>query len=166
MKLKTKAEADVNITSLIDCLMQCIIFFMMIMSAQYIYGVAIKFPTVGKADNQTAPVKKEKDITVYVQMDEIGKDHKLILESPMKVNDLDIPIDNTHVADSAGHIKEQDDMYKRLEWQISELIKQGYKTDVIKIKGDMKTYHGKVMRVIDIAKNQGIEGFSLIPPSR
>lgn len=36
MKIKTNEEADVNITALIDCLMQCIIFFMVIMSAQYI----------------------------------------------------------------------------------------------------------------------------------
>ena len=43
MKLKTDAEADVNITALIDCLMMCIIFFMVIMSAEYTFGVAIKF---------------------------------------------------------------------------------------------------------------------------
>jgi biopolymer transport protein ExbD len=88
MKMKTESEADVNITSLIDCLMQCIIFFMVILSAQYIYGVAIKFPPPG--GNKEKTEQKEKRIIVYVQADQIvggpdGKQH-VLQDGNMKLN--------------------------------------------------------------------------------
>ena len=84
MKMKTNEEADVNIVSLIDCLMQCIIFFMVIMSAQYVFGVAIKFPHSGAAGKEDQ--KEEKNIIVYVQADWLEKGHVIIRDGIIKLN--------------------------------------------------------------------------------
>lgn len=157
MKIKTTDEADVNITSLIDCLMQCIIFFMVIMSAQYIFGVAIKFtPAGGKANKEQ---QEEKNMVVYVQADWLEKNHYLVREGILKLNGEEIPLS---VSEDR---KKWDDERKRgfdyLEYKVSEYIKQGYKKDVLFIQGDMTAYHGKIMAVIDRGKAQGIEGFAL-----
>lgn len=163
IKMKEPEEAEPNITSLIDCLMQCIIFFMMIMSAQYIYGVAIKFPSVGAATKQTEQ-KKEKDITVYVQSDQIEQDHRLVREGIIKVNGEEVWLGEP--TDSATYAHQKEQAYLWVKAKIYDLVeKQGYKKDLIKIQGDMKTYHGKIMKVIDISKECHIDGFSLVPPT-
>jgi biopolymer transport protein ExbD len=163
MKIRTDAEADVNITSLIDCLMQCIIFFMVIMSAQYIFGVAIKFaPPGGQNKQQVQPEKKEKNIVVYVQSDWIEKDHVLIRDGVVKLNGEDIALGVS--PQPAQRDKEREAGYKYIEWKMKEYLKQGYKKDVLLIQGDMKTYHGKIMKIVDIGKGLDMESFALIPP--
>ena len=163
MKIKTDTEADVNITSLIDCLMQCIIFFMVIMSAQYIFGVAIKFPPAGKGEGK-ANQKEEKNIMVYVQSDWLEKGHYIVRDGTLKINGEEIPL--TSSEDRKKWDEERKKAYGYLEYRIGELLKQGYKKDVLLVQGDMTSYHGKVMQVIDKAKAQGMEGFSLIPPTK
>jgi biopolymer transport protein ExbD len=163
MKIKTDAEADVNITSLIDCLMQCIIFFMVIMSAQYIFGVAIKFPAAGKGAGKSAQ-KEEKNIMVYVQSDWLEKGHYVIRDGVLKLNGEEIAL--TSSEDRKKWPEERKRGYDYLEYRIGELLKQGYKKDVFMVQGDMTSYHGKIMLVIDKAKAQGMEGFSLIPPTK
>ena len=164
MKIKTDAEADVNITSLIDCLMQCIIFFMVIMSAQYIFGVAIKFPPAGKASGKSADQKEEKNIMVYVQSDWLEKGHYVVRDGTLKINGEEIAM--TSSEDRKKWPDERKKAYDYLEYQISELLKKGYKKDVLLVQGDMTTYHGKIMQVIDRAKAQKMDGFSLIPPTK
>lgn len=163
MKIKTDAEADVNITSLIDCLMQCIIFFMVIMSAQYIFGVAIKFPPAGKGSGK-GNQKEEKNIMVYVQSDWLEKGHYIVRDGTLKINGEEIAMTSTE--DRKKWPEERNKAYAYLEYRIGELLKQGYKKDVLLVQGDMTSYHGKVMQVIDRAKAQGMQGFSLIPPTK
>ncbi|MDD5672662.1 MAG: biopolymer transporter ExbD [Chitinivibrionales bacterium] len=165
MKIRTDAEADVNITSLIDCLMQCIIFFMVIMSAQYIFGVAIKFAPPGAPAKQEAKKEKqEKNIVVYVQSDLIEKNHALIRDGVVKLNGEDIALGVS--SDPAKRDQEREAGYKYLTWKMKEYLKQGYKKDVLLIQGDMKTYHGKIMKIVDIGKGLNIESFALIPPTK
>ncbi|OGS33371.1 MAG: hypothetical protein A2293_08850 [Elusimicrobia bacterium RIFOXYB2_FULL_49_7] len=161
MKIKTDADADINITAMIDCLMQCIIFFMVIMSAQYVYGIAIKFPAGGKA-NKDNDEKQEKNILVYVQADWIEQDHKIIQDGILKLNGEEIAMASSE--DPKKWDEERERSYKYLEYRMDELVKQGYKKDVLMIQGDMIAYHGKIMRVIDRGKAVGIKGFSLLPP--
>lgn len=157
MKIKTDQEADVNITSLIDCLMQCIIFFMVIMSAQYIFGVAIKFtPAGGKSNKQQ---QEEKNIVVYVQADWLEKNHRMVREGILKLNGEEIPLAVSE--DTTKWKAERERAYNYLEYKLGEYIKQGYKKDVLFIQGDMTAYHGKIMAVIDRGKAEGIEGFAL-----
>jgi biopolymer transport protein ExbD len=160
MKIKTDAEADINITSMIDCLMQCIIFFMVIMSAQYIYGVAIKFPTGGKAKGSDE--KQEKNIVVFVQSDWIEKGHRVIQDGTLKINGEEFALATSK--DRSKWEEERKRSYDYLEYKMGELLKQGYNKDVLMIQGDMTAYHGKIMRVIDRGKAVGIKGFSLVPP--
>jgi len=162
MKIKTDAEADINITAMIDCLMQCIIFFMVIMSAQYIYGIAIKFPSGGKAKG--ADEKQEKNLVVFVQADWIEKDHRIVQDGILKLNGEEIALATSD--DPKKWDDERKRSYEYLQYRMGELIKQGYSKDVMMIQGDMISYHGKIMRVIDCGKADSIKGFSLIPPSQ
>lgn len=179
MRIKTSAEAECNITSMIDCLMQCIIFFMLIMSSHYIFGVAIKFSPPGSSQNKEISKEKPKNIVVYVQSDYIEKDHKLLRDGLLKLNGEEIPLGVS--ADTAEWAEQRKTGYTYLVWQIKKLIDEGYKKDVIMIQGDNKTYHGKIMKVVDCAKsirilngkmNIGgdgetvIGGFSLVPPEK
>jgi biopolymer transport protein ExbD len=162
MKIKTDAEADVNITSLIDCLMQCIIFFMVIMTAQYTFGVAIKF--AGAGSEGKGPGKKEKvekNIVVYVQADQIEANHVLVRDGILKLNGEDIGL--TYSENHSKWDQERKTAFEYLGGKIAELISAGYNKDQLIIQGDMLAYHGKVMAVIDQAKANKIAGFTLVP---
>jgi biopolymer transport protein ExbD len=173
MQMKTKGEADVNITSLIDCLMQCIIFFMVIMSANYIYGVAIKFPQTGGTPPK-GPV--EKRISVYVKQDylECGKDgeHVVIQDGTLMLNDEEIAlVTSVNLAPGASRdtiwAKERLRGFGYLQAKMKKLItEEGYKKDQLMIRGDIKTYHKKIMAVIDAGKSDSIDAFSLVPPTQ
>lgn len=169
MKIKTNEEADVNITSLIDCLMNVIIFFMVIMSAQYVFGVAIKFPPKGSA-SQKSEQKQEKKIVVYVQSDLLDRapDGRQAVrkDGVLKLNGEDIPMTRSGVEAWENWEKERKEAYELLRSKMAKLISEGYDTTVLTIQGDMKTYHGKIMQVIDKGKECRIEGFSLVPPDK
>ena len=167
MKIKTGEDADVNITALIDCLMQCIIFFMVIMSAQYIFGVAIKFapPAPASQQQKTADEKKEKNVIVYVQADWIDEGHTLIQDGSFKINGEEHGFSRSQ--DPVAREKERTTAFLWIENRMKTLIeKEGYKKDVMLIQGDMKSYHGKIMKIVDIGKGLGIESFSLVPPTK
>jgi biopolymer transport protein ExbD len=168
MKIKTDAEADVNITSLIDCLMQCIIFFMVIMSANYVYGVAIKFAPAGQSKGKVEQ-PKEKHIVVYVQSDQLDRapdgGQRVVREGILKLNDEEMMLSDP-TTDPETWDDQRKKAYDYLGYKMKELIKQGYKNDVLMVQGDMKSYHGKVMAVIDQGKADSIDGFSLIPPQK
>jgi len=166
MKLKTGEEADVNITALIDCLMQCIIFFMVIMTAEYTYGVAIKFPAGRGSADDNKP--KEKTITVYIQSDYLDRapdgSHYVKQDGVLKLNGKEIAL-VTSVGDRTKWEEERARGFGYLRGEMKRLIdEEGYKKDVLTIQGDMKTYHWKVMQVIDAGKADSIAGFSLVPP--
>jgi len=168
MKMKTTGEADVNITSLIDCLMQCIIFFMVILTAEYVYGVAIKFPQASH-NSQNKQEKKEKNIIVYVQSDYLDRSpnggHKVIQDGILKLNGKEIAL-VTSVNDTSKWKEEREYGFGYLKSQMKKMIvEEGYKKDMLLIQGDMKTYHWKIMKVIDAAKEDSIAAFSLVPPS-
>lgn len=160
MKIKTKADADVNITSLIDCLMQCIIFFMVIMSAQSVFGVAIKYSQAAGKGDKNQQQKEEKSISAYIQADVINEGHYLVKDGMIKLNGEEIPL--TVSDDRNKWDAERKKAFDLLEVKIGNLIKQGYKKDVMLIQGDLTAYHGKVMAVIDRGKAKRIEGFSLV----
>jgi len=165
MQLKTSEEADVNITSLIDCLMQCIIFFMVILTAEYVYGVAIKFPAGKGANKEQA---KEKNIVVYVQSDYLDRapdgSHLVKQDGNLKLNGKEIAL-VTSVNDRTKWGEERERGFAYLRGEMKRLIEQeNYKKDVLTIQGDMKTYHWKVMKVIDAGKADSIAAFSLVPP--
>jgi biopolymer transport protein ExbD len=161
VKIKTDDDADVNIVSLIDCLMQCIIFFMVIMSAQYVFGVAIKFPSGGKGQ-ANKDQKQEKNIVVFVQMDNFGKDHLLVREGILKLNGQEIGLSTSD--DRTKWDAERKRGFDYLEYKMGELIKEGYSKKSMVIQGDVLSYHGKIMAVIDKGKANGIDGFDLTIP--
>jgi biopolymer transport protein ExbD len=166
MKIKTHDEADVNITALIDCLMQCIIFFIVILSAEYIYGVAIKFPAAG--GKGSAANKAEKSIVVYIQSDYLDRaadgSHKILQDGILKLNGKEIAL-VTSVNEPQKWEAERERGFKYLQVAMQDMLDKGYKKDMLMIQGDMRTYHWKVMKAIDAGKEVKIEAFSLLPPS-
>jgi biopolymer transport protein ExbD len=171
MKIKTKETADVNITSLIDCLMQCIIFFMVIMSAQYVYGVAIKFAPPN-SQKQGEPPKKEKSIIVYVQADYLDRapdgGHLVVQDGILKLNDEEFAlVGGEDIKDRSKWPEARQKAFDYLRLKMKKLIvDEGYRKDMLLIRGDNKTYQGKIMSVVDAGKADSIEAFSLIPPSQ
>lgn len=169
MKLKTNEEADVNITSLIDCLMQCIIFFMVILSAEYIYGVAIKFaPPSQQQSKKEDGDKKEKTIIVEVGADQLERAgdgrHYVVADGVLKLNGKEIPLITDTDRDKWPEQRER--AFNHLQDEMKRMVdKEGYKRDMLMIKGDVKTYHWKIMRVIDAGKADSIDAFSLVPPT-
>jgi biopolymer transport protein ExbD len=146
--------------------MQCIIFFMVILSAQYIYGVSIKFPRGG--GEGAKPDKKELRLNVFIQADYLDRakdgSQKVIQDGILKLNGKEIAL-VTSVNDKSKWPAEREIGFRYLQSQMKKLIKEeGYKSDQLMIQGDMKTYHWKVMRVIDAGKADSVDGFSLMPP--
>jgi len=162
LKTRIKESAEVDITPMIDIVFQLIIFFMVVMAIAVVYGVAIKFPPQGSQKTQQ---KKEKRLHVYVTRDQIDENHRLIREGILKLNGEEIVLSVSK--DSTKRVAERQRGYDDLLYRMDRLLQEeGYKKDLLLIQGDMKTYHGKILRVIDQGKEVGIEGFSLIPPTR
>lgn len=189
LKSRIKESDEVDITPMIDIVFQLIIFFMVVMAIAVVYGVAIKFPPPGrgKPDDE----REEKNIFVHIGADRITKNHVILKDGVLKVNGEEIPWTRTELPDASNQAAWQqayaqweeergqalDEVQRRMEHLIQ---KKDYKTDVLLIQGDMKTYHGKIMRVIDRGKRVrtgkkdpktgeekiGIDGFSLVPPRR
>lgn len=168
VKSRVREADEVDITPMIDIVFQLIIFFMVVMAIAVVYGVAIKFPPPGQKGQKST--KKEKNIVVYVGQDRITTDHVITQDGVLKINGEEIPFTRTpFTAGSFESVyktwqKEREEALDLLQEKMKELIDQGYKTDVLMVQGDMKSYHGKIMRVIDRGKREDIKGFSLIPP--
>ena len=193
LKSRIKESEEVDITPMIDIVFQLIIFFMVVMAIAVVYGVAIKFPPPGRG--QQNKQKEEKNIFVHIGADRITKNHLILKDGVLKVNGEEIPWTRTDLPPAKDKARWQqvyaqweeereqalDEVQRRMEHLIRE---KGYKTDILLIQGDMKTYHGKIMRVIDRGKRVrtgkkvedprtgnmkekiGIDGFSLVPPRR
>lgn len=185
LKSRVKEASEVDITPMIDMVFQLIIFFMVVMAIAVVYGVAIKFPPPGqakKSDNQ----KKEKRITVFVQRDNIrpGQDggHVSVGDGVLKINGEEIALTKSDITNYENWEAERKAGFDELQHLMQKLIDKDYMTDILYIQGDMKTYHGKIMRVIDRGKRVkipgktetlpdgsvvdkvGMDGFSLVPP--
>ncbi|MBD3344250.1 MAG: hypothetical protein GF401_04220 [Chitinivibrionales bacterium] len=174
LKSRIKESDEVDLTPMIDVVFQLIIFFMVVMAIAAVYGVAIKFPPPGSSQSNQNK-KKEKNIIVYIQSDHLEKGHQLVRDGILKINGEEIPLTQTLPEERYNIIKtqnkdvwakEREEAYDFLKWKMKELLDKGYKDDVLIVQGDMKTYHGKIMRVIDKAKDLKVNGFSLVPPTK
>jgi biopolymer transport protein ExbD len=163
---KAAVTEEVNITPMIDIVFQLIIFFMVAMSIAMVYGISIKFPPNVQPAKQKK--SKEKRLMVYMGADFFNKDHDILRDGELKLNSEVIPLgyspQNTKES-KKKFLKERRDGFKYLRDKMRYLIKdEGYKKDVLAINGDMITYHGKIMFIVDQGKAAGIQGFSLSPP--
>jgi biopolymer transport protein ExbD len=164
METRVREVQEVDITPMIDIVFQLIIFFMVVMAIAAVYGVAIKFPPPGSPENQSKS-EDEKRIVVTVKADWIAKGHAIRRDGILKINGEEIPL--AHSKDREKWAQEREKGYRYLREQMRHFIEEeGYKKDMIIIKGDVKTYQEKIMKVIDQAKEVGIDGFSLVPPVR
>jgi len=169
MALKRRRAAvteEIDITPMIDIVFQLIIFFMVAMSIAMVYGISIKFPpSVQPAKEKKS---KEKRIMVYMGYDVFDKDHNIIRDGELKINNEVVPLGYSPQNTKKGKkkfLKERQNGFKYLRDKMRYLIKEeGYKNDILAISGDMITYHGKIMAIVDQGKAAGIKGFSLSPP--
>lgn len=162
IKSRIKETEEVDITPMIDIVFQLIIFFMVVMAIAVVYGVAIKFPS-GKGSKDRSD-KKQKNIVVYVQADWIDEGHYIRQIGHLKLNNEEIPLQRSDNRKEWDLHRKQG--YDELHRRMAKLIDEGYNDSLLIVQGEMKTYHDKVMRVIDRGKRLGIEGFSLVPPTK
>jgi biopolymer transport protein ExbD len=164
---KAAASDEIDITPMIDIVFQLIIFFMVAMSIAMVYGISIKFPPNVKTDDKPKE-SREKRILVYMGADLFDKDHNILRDGELKINDEVVPLGYSPQNTPDGRKKfftERREGFKYLRDKMRFLVKEeGYKDDVLAINGDMVTYHGKIMSVVDQGKAAGIKGFSLSPP--
>jgi biopolymer transport protein ExbD len=162
VKSRIKESEEVDITPMIDIVFQLIIFFMVVMAIAVVYGVAIKFPAGGPPRDRKGP--KPKNIIVDVQADWIDKGHYIRQVGMLKVNGEEIPLARSDNRELWPEHQKQG--YDALEIKMKELVEEGFNDSLLIIRGDMKTYHDKVMKVIDRGKRLDIDGFSLVPPTK
>jgi biopolymer transport protein ExbD len=94
MKIRTQANPEVDLTPMIDCVFQLIIFFMVIMAIAVVYGVAIKFPS-GGGDAPKVKRTQEKHIQVHVAQDRIygGPEGQVtVADGILKINGEEISL--------------------------------------------------------------------------
>lgn len=169
---KRKIEAEVDLTPMIDCVFQLIIFFMVALSLAVVYGIVIKFPLIPQNAQKQQKGKEERIIVVHIGQDWIkryGTDrfhaHKTLQDGDLKL--CGQPIQLWVTGDEKTRDDDRNKAWDYLEKQMAYLINaKGFKKDRMIIKGDVKTYQWKVVKVIDIAKKIGIESYSLTPPFR
>ena len=191
IKPRVKEAQEVDITPMIDIVFQLIIFFMVVMAIAVVYGVAIKFPPLGRTDTSKES-EKIKRVVVTVGADRITTDHTIVQDGVLKLNGEEIPFTRT-AFDAQNYqevyrqwAQEREEALDYLEATIQDLIlSEGYASDIMIIQGDVRSYHGKIMNVIDRGKRVrtgeliddphepgrqtekiGIDGFSLVPPER
>ena len=187
LKGRLKEASEVDITPMIDMVFQLIIFFMVVMAIAVVYGVAIKFPPPGKKnDTQQKKDKSEKRVSVYVAQDRVTENHVVIKDGTLKIGNEEIALTRSGIENYLNWEAEREQGFDALQIAMQKYIDKGYKTDILYIQGDMKSYHGKIMRVIDRGKRvkipgetetitkpdgstetrqkYGIDGFSLVPP--
>lgn len=157
---------EVDMTPLIDCVFQLVIFFILIMSVDQVFGISIKF-TVVSSGGQAAGVKKKeqqlKPIQVWVGPDNYTEGHRLLSEGYLKVNGepVALGVDKDSAKAVLQHEKGMDYLYKRLLY-FTHNKELKYDTSLT-VSGEVNTYHGKIVEVVDQAKKAGLKGFSLVP---
>ncbi|MBD3242143.1 MAG: hypothetical protein GF331_16245 [Chitinivibrionales bacterium] len=182
LKSRIQEASEVDITPMIDMVFQLIIFFMVVMAIAVVYGVAIKFPPRGEGKPKSDGENKKR-VNVYVQQDRITENHVVIRDGILKINGEEIALTRSPLTEYLKWEQERKEGFDALQHHMQRLIEKGYETDILYIQGDMKSYHGKVMRVIDrgkrvkipgetevdsksgeVRQKYGIDGFSLVPP--
>jgi len=162
MLMKRRREiTEVDLTPMIDVVFQLIIFFMVALTIAVVYGIVIKFPQSSRPNKNKG--KQEKILSVYINQDWIGADHKVIQDGDIKVLGETVQLWVTQ--DPKTRKADRDKAWDYIQKKMDYLIRgKGFKTDMMVIKGDVKTYHWKVIKIIDIGKELGVKGFSLAPP--
>lgn len=158
---KVRETEELDITPMIDCVFQLILFFMVIIALVVVVGIAIRFP---EAQGKNRDRKKPKKILyAYVQRDRIDPEHNIISDGVVKVVKKDFLLSSAQ--DSAARAKEYKESFEAIKAEINRLIKEEeFKSDQIIITGDVTSYHWKIVKLIDLAKQCGVKGFSLTPP--
>ncbi len=183
LKTRMKDAGEIDITPMIDLVFQLIIFFMVVMSIAVVYGVAIKFPPPGSKQDKPDNTKKEKHVNVYVAPDLITKNHVVMRDGVVKINGEEIALTDGILQNYIKWEDQREKAFGELQQHMQTLVEKGHLSDVLFIQGEMKSYHGKIMRVIDRGKRisipgqtekdpdtgedrpkVGFDGFSLVPP--
>jgi len=151
---------ELDISPMIDCVFQLIMFFMVIIALVVVIGIAIKFP---KTPPGGAKKSKDKILFAYVERDVIDAQHNIIRDGSIKISGKEI------ILSTARDSTKREEQYKRsfvkIRKEMRRLIKEeGYKKDQIVISGDVTSYHWKIIKIIDLAKKEKVSAFSLMPP--
>ncbi len=162
MDRRVRESPELDITPMIDCVFQLILFFMVIIALVVVVGIAIRFPDSKQSDGGSKKESKEKVLFAYVGKDKIDMNHNILKHGTLKIVKKDFNLEV--VKDSVSRAKSYKKTFKSIKKEIKRLIEEeGYKDDQIIITGDVTAYHWKIVKIIDLAKQCGVKGFSLTP---
>jgi biopolymer transport protein ExbD len=127
---KEKPEVDVDLTPMIDCIFNLLIFLMCINTISIIVGISIKVP---KGPPQ-APRRVEKQLKVCFAEDQITTGHKVVKEGVIKLNGVRVDLKNY--------------------CQILRHMRKRIPKEVLIIEAEKKVYHGKVVKIMDLTQKE------------
>ena len=163
MRRRTSEPPEIDITPMIDCVFQLILFFMVIIALVVVMGIAIRFPE-SQQPERSKKESQEKTLFAYVEKDLFDENHSIIRDGLVKIGAKEFAFHVT-AKDSAGQDKQYTKTFDQIKAEIKRLVKEeGYKDDQILITGDVISYHWKIVKIIDLAKQCDVKGFSLVPP--
>lgn len=159
---KTRGTPELDVTPMIDAVFQLILFFMVIIALVVVVGIAIRFPEANDS-GRSKKESKEKVLFAYVAKDRIDMMHHIKKYGAIKIVNKDFQLEV--MPDSIAQAKEYKKVFKKMKEEIQRLIdEEKYKKDQIIVTGDMTAYQWKIVKIIDLAKQCGVDRFSLTPP--
>ena len=102
--------SELDITPMIDCVFQLIMFFMVTIALVVVVGIAIKFPEAKTPDERES---KEKTLSAFITKDKFDDKHRIIKDGILKICGKDVVLSSS--ADAASQAKERKAAYKKIE---------------------------------------------------
>ncbi len=154
---------ETDLTPMIDICFQLIIFFMLIMSIKQVYGIAIKFPQGGPPPKERK-AQQIKPITIWVGPDQYTAGHQILQEGYLKINGEPVGLGSSKEPETATKEREQGMKYLEEKLEYFRTSTKPVYDSVMTVTGEVNSYHGKIVDVVDRGKKAKLKGFNLLPP--
>ncbi|MFH1612794.1 MAG: biopolymer transporter ExbD [bacterium] len=124
-------NTEIDLTPMIDCIFNLLIFLMCINTISIIVGISIKIPS---DDNSflNQPAKVEQQLKICFMEDEITTGHKIVKEGVIKLNGVKVDLKNYE--------------------EIFQYQRKRIPKNLLIIEAENKVYHGVIIKIMDITQ--------------
>lgn len=123
-------NTDIDLTPMIDCIFNLLIFLMCINTISIIVGISIKIPDDNPFSNQQPKI--EQQLKISFSEDEITTEHKVVKEGVIKLNGVKVD-------------------FKSYE-EIFQYQRKRIPKDLLIIEAENKVYHGNIIKIMDMTQ--------------